>query len=160
VPGTVGTFWLTPTRTGKFEIVCSEYCGIGHYSMRGTVVVEDEAAYQAWLEPQHTFANALAAGAGKPDDPAKLGMQLAQSKGCLGCHSIDGNPGVGPTWKGLYGKTETLVDGKTVKVDDAYLAESIRKPTAKVVKGFAPVMPTTEVNDQELAALIAAIKSK
>ena len=56
VPGSVTYFWLTPTRTGTFDILCAELCGVGHPQMRGTVVVAEEAAYQAWLDKQKTFA--------------------------------------------------------------------------------------------------------
>ena len=56
VPGVVTYFWLTPTRTGTFDILCAELCGVGHPQMRGTVIVEDESAYQTWLQKQKTFA--------------------------------------------------------------------------------------------------------
>ena len=56
-------FWLTPIRTGTFDILCFELCGVGHYAMRGKVVVEEESAYQAWLDEQSTFAE-LSARAG------------------------------------------------------------------------------------------------
>lgn len=160
VPGMISTFWLTPTRTGKFEIVCSEYCGVGHYNMRGSVVVEEKDSFQTWLKAQPTFAGAAATTAATTgaDLPAQ-GRQLAQNRGCLACHSIDGSAGVGPTWKGLYGKKETLTDGKIVVVNDKYLTESVRDPNAKIVKGFAPIMPPSPFSDQEMAALIAFIKA-
>ena len=60
VPGMVTYFWLTPTRTGTFDILCFELCGLGHYDMRGIVVVEEESAYQAWLQEQPTFGDLLA----------------------------------------------------------------------------------------------------
>ena len=56
VPGMVTYFWFTPTRTGTFDILCAELCGVGHSQMRGTIVVDDEAGYQAWLAKQKTFA--------------------------------------------------------------------------------------------------------
>ncbi len=56
VPGMVTYFWLTPIRVGTFDILCFELCGTGHYVMRGKVVVEEESAYQAWLQEQPTFA--------------------------------------------------------------------------------------------------------
>ncbi len=68
VPGMITYFWLTPTRTGTFDILCFELCGTGHYAMRGRVVVEEESAYQAWVEEQSTFAEMSAQagnGAGK-----------------------------------------------------------------------------------------------
>ncbi len=49
VPGMVTYFWFTPTRTGTFEILCFELCGLGHPDMRGVVVVEEASDYQAWL---------------------------------------------------------------------------------------------------------------
>jgi cytochrome c oxidase subunit 2 len=60
VPGMVTYFWLTPTRAGTFEILCFELCGLGHPNMRGTVVVEEAGAYQAWLQGQPTFAQLAA----------------------------------------------------------------------------------------------------
>ncbi len=56
VPGMVTFFWMTPTRTGTFDILCAELCGVGHHAMRGTVVVDDKAAFQKWLGAQKTFA--------------------------------------------------------------------------------------------------------
>lgn len=55
IPGSVTYYWITPTRAGTFEALCAELCGVGHPYMRGTVVVEAEADYQAWLDQQQTF---------------------------------------------------------------------------------------------------------
>ncbi len=63
VPGMVTYYWFTPTRTGTFDVLCFELCGVGHYTMRAKVVVEEESAYQAWLKEQPTFAQ-LSARAG------------------------------------------------------------------------------------------------
>jgi cytochrome c oxidase subunit 2 len=69
VPGTVTYYWFTPTRTGTFDALCFELCGVGHYAMRAKVVVEEESAYQAWLEEQPTFAQSLArAGSGTGEE--------------------------------------------------------------------------------------------
>ncbi len=56
VPGSVTYFWFIPTRTGTFEVLCAELCGVAHAQMRSTVIVEDESKYSAWLEKQQTFA--------------------------------------------------------------------------------------------------------
>jgi cytochrome c oxidase subunit 2 len=56
IPGSVTYFWLTPTRTGTFEVLCAEMCGTGHSVMRGRVVVDTETDYHAWLSGQRTFA--------------------------------------------------------------------------------------------------------
>jgi cytochrome c oxidase subunit 2 len=60
VPGMVTYFWFTPTRTGTFDVLCFELCGVGHYGMRAKVVVEEQSSYQAWLGKQPTFAQSLA----------------------------------------------------------------------------------------------------
>jgi cytochrome c oxidase subunit 2 len=54
VPGQVSYIWFTPTRTGTFEILCAELCGVGHSQMRGTVIVQEQSEYQAWLQDQTT----------------------------------------------------------------------------------------------------------
>jgi cytochrome c oxidase subunit 2 len=56
IPGSTTYFWFTPTRTGNFEVLCAELCSVGHPYMRGSVVVEAKADYQAWLQQQKTFA--------------------------------------------------------------------------------------------------------
>lgn len=56
VPGSVTYFWFTPTRTGSFDVLCAELCGIAHSQMRGKVIVQEEKDYHAWLEQQQTFA--------------------------------------------------------------------------------------------------------
>ena len=94
-------------------------------------------------------------------DPAAVGQQLATTLGCLGCHTIDGSPLVGPSWLGLFGRTKQLDDGSTVVVDEAYLRESILNPNAKVVEGFpGGIMPAFEsLSDDQLEALIAYIQT-
>ena len=114
-----------------------------------------------------TTASPAASPAGSPTGSpvavagdVNAGKMLATQ--CLACHSVDGNPGVGPTWKGLYGSEVELEDGSTVVADDAYLMESIKDPNAKVVKGFpAGAMPPygSILTDQNIADLIAYIKS-
>lgn len=56
IPGSITYFWFTPTRTGSFEVLCAELCGVGHAFMRGVVAVDSEEDYQAWLQQQSTFA--------------------------------------------------------------------------------------------------------
>ena len=60
VPGLVTFYWLTPIRTGDFEVLCAEFCGTGHYAMRGRVFVDEEKKYNQWLAQQITFKQMLA----------------------------------------------------------------------------------------------------
>jgi cytochrome c oxidase subunit 2 len=72
VPGTPTTMWFTPTYTTKqmkektgnpdfvYELSCDQMCGKGHWSMRGTIVVETQEEFDAWLaskKPQYLVAN-------------------------------------------------------------------------------------------------------
>jgi len=72
VPGMITYFWLTPTRTGRFDVLCAELCGLAHYAMNSKVVVEENGDYQAWLAEQSTFADLLAAAGSGADDETKL----------------------------------------------------------------------------------------
>ncbi|QDF96296.1 cytochrome B [Azoarcus sp. DD4] len=160
VPGLVSRFWMTPTQAGRFEILCAELCGVGHFNMRGTVVVEEPTAYAAWLAAQPTFAARLAGAADDGlDAQARRGKALAQAGGCTACHSTDGSRSIGPGWRGLYGREETLADGRRVTADAAYLAESIRNPGAAIVQGYPAIMPPGALDETEIAALVAYIRA-
>ncbi len=103
------------------------------------------------------FVGACTRSASTHTAPLK-GAALLNAKGCLACHSVTGNPGVGPTFKGLYGKLETLSDGSQVKVDETYLRESITQPGARSVRGYPPSMPAIPLTESELNELVATIK--
>ena len=79
VPGMVTYFWLTPTRTGTFDILCFELCGIGHHAMRGTVVVEEESAFQSWLDEQPTFKQSMAQAGNGQEDVASRVLSAAET---------------------------------------------------------------------------------
>jgi cytochrome c oxidase subunit 2 len=64
VPGMVTYVWLTPTRTGKFDILCMELCGVAHYAMRGHVVVDTAPDFDNWLAQQPTWRELQAIPAG------------------------------------------------------------------------------------------------
>jgi cytochrome c oxidase subunit II len=50
IPGSLIPLWFKPIKTGSYEIICGQLCGLGHYSMKGTLVVDEPAEYQAWLK--------------------------------------------------------------------------------------------------------------
>ena len=60
LPGIISFYWFTPEKTGEFEILCAEYCGTGHYAMRGMVKVDEEQEYSIWLAKQISFEKMLA----------------------------------------------------------------------------------------------------
>ena len=84
VPGMVPWLWLTPIRTGTFEILCEELCGIGHHTMRGKVVVEEEAAFNDWLAKQPTYAQL------SHQQPGNAATGKALYQVCSACHGLQG----------------------------------------------------------------------
>ena len=111
---------------------------------------------------RNPLTGAATGGAAASTDPIVLGKTVATNNGCVACHTADGKASVGPTWKGLAGKTNHALETGTVTVDDAYLKESILTPNAKLSKGFAAgLMPQTfaSLKPEELDQIIAYIKS-
>jgi cytochrome c oxidase subunit II len=83
VPGMVTYFWLTPTRTGNFDVLCEQLCGMAHFAMRGRVVVNEQKDFDAWLAGQPTWAQARGVAAG---DKA-AGQALFAT--CSACHGAN-----------------------------------------------------------------------
>ncbi|QFU25082.1 c-type cytochrome [Shewanella eurypsychrophilus] len=148
VPGIETFLWFTPTRLGRFEMLCEELCGMAHYTMRGQIVVDTAQDYQAWLDKQFTFRESLDAPAGD----LQLGQSLYAS--CAVCHgnNAQGNETLnapmlagqsawyltrqlhyyqnkirGSNQQDTYGQqmsamANTLVDAKAIKDVTAYIA--------------------------------------
>lgn len=138
VPGKETTLRVTPTEVGDFELRCAEICGLNHTQMIAPVRILSDADFQAWV------AEKSAAPAFADMTPEERGAfwHSAEGFGCAACHTLDGTPGVGPTWQGMYGREEQMSDGTTITVDDEYLIEAILNPNAKIVSGYNPnIMP-------------------
>lgn len=146
LPGRFTEQWFTATKTGTFQLYCSEYCGADHSQMRGSVRVLEPEAYDAWLS-----------GTAADQPPAVVGARLFQSEGCATCHGQRA-----PTLHGIFGKPQPLIDGQTAIADENYLRESILTPAAKVVAGYAAGnMPSyrERLTEEQVDALIAYIKT-
>ena len=117
--------------------------------MIGHVVVMPESEYEAWVGGGATEGTL-------PQRGEKLFTQLA----CITCHRAD-SQGRGPVLNGLFGSSVQLANGNVVTADATYIRESILNPTAKVVQGFPPIMPTFQgqVSEEQLLTLIEYIKS-
>ncbi len=152
LPDRYSSVWFEATRVDTFQVFCTEYCGAGHAIMLASVITHSQGDFEAWL---------ASAGVDEDTPLPELGAQLYQQQACFACHSLDGTAVIGPSFAGLYGKTETLDDGSTALVDDDYLRESIVDPGAKVVEGYQNVMqPYAGLSDRELSALIAFIREQ
>jgi len=89
---------------------------------------------------------------------AQQGQTLSTDLGCVACHTVDGSPGVGPSWQGMWGRTETLANGETVIVDETYFRESIRMPPRQMVAGYPNVMLPYFLEEEEIMALMVFAK--
>ena len=152
VPARYTYEWFTATRPGEYRIYCAEYCGTNHSQMKTKVVVEPAGGYETYLETKLEELDTM--------DPVELGKTKVYPL-CQGCHSTDGSARVGPSFKGIFGKEETMSDGSKVKVDENYIRESLMDPAAKIVNGYNPVMPTFkgQLRDSQIDGIIEYIKS-
>ena len=154
VPGKYTKLWFNATEPGEYNVFCTEYCGTGHSDMITKVVVHEPGGFEPWLQKA---SNPYP----EEDAPHVNGEKAYRIRGCTQCHSIDGSTGIGPTFKGIYGKQESFTDGTTLTVDENYIRESIVDPQAKILEGFEGVMPTYQgrLSDAEITFIIAFIKS-
>ncbi|MCI0684615.1 MAG: cytochrome c oxidase subunit II [Gemmataceae bacterium] len=148
LPGRYTTLWFQATRTGKFHLFCTEYCGTNHSTMRGTVHVMEPRDFELWQESQ---ADGSLAAEGR-----KLFLKLQ----CVVCHSADARAR-GPVLEELYRKDVPLEAGLRATADDNYLRESILNPRAKIVAGYQPIMPPYEgeVTEEQVIQLVAYLKT-
>ena len=153
VPGMTNTLWFQPTQVGTYDVMCSQYCGLEHSHMLTKIVVLPDDEFTQWYQGKKVEM----AAKGPPP-----GYKLYQEKGCVACHSIDGSPRVGPTFKGLFGKTEKVIAAgkeQTVMVDDVFMRNYIKDPNVVRVEGYPPIMPKISMTNEELTALVDYMKS-
>jgi cytochrome c oxidase subunit 2 len=154
VPGRITELRVTPTLEGNFVVRCAELCGTSHAYMEKPVVVSSQEEFDAWMTEQLALAEEAS------QTPEGRGQALVAANGCTACHSINGSPGIGPTWFNLFGRQETLTDGSVITADEAYIHESIQAPQAKIVAGFEnQLMPAYNFTDEQIADIIAYIKT-
>ena len=135
-------------RPGVYPIICHEYCGVGHQAMNAAIEVSD------------TASDISAEGLPSSEPPSNSpGRAILEQKGCLECHTVDGTPKLGPTFKGLWGSKAELTDGSTPTVDEQYIEEMIQSPGKKIVKGFPPIMPKLPVTHEEIEQIVDYLKA-
>lgn len=148
VPGVVNYARVKFDKPQVYQLLCHEFCGTGHDQMAAELHVVDKATFAA---------KPTAPPAAEPTHP---GYKVIDANLCSTCHSLNGQPGIGPTFKGLYGRTEKLRDGTTVTANDAFIREKLRHPEAKVVAGtFEQEMPKTDLTDEEIEEIIEYIQT-
>jgi cytochrome c oxidase subunit II len=153
IPGRYTDLWFQATQAGEYPVFCAEYCGTAHSDMITKIIVHPPGGYEKWLAEQKAIEENI--------EPTELGKKLYQKQGCATCHTLDGSRLIGPSWKGLFGKTEKFTNGTSATVDENYLRSSIMDPQATIVDGYPPSMPTYQgkLSDKQLTGLIEYIKT-
>jgi cytochrome c oxidase subunit 2 len=149
VPGRYNTIWFEATKPGRYHLFCAEYCGTKHSGMIGWIHVMERAQFQAWLS-----------GSAGGTSLAAAGERLFNDLACVTCHKADSGAR-GPALDGLFGKEVKLANGNVAVADESYLRESIVQPSAKIVQGYQPIMPTFQglVTEEQIVQLVAYIQT-
>ncbi len=162
LPDRYTTLWFDATTTGRFRLMCAEFCGTDHSTMTGWVHVMAPADYERWLGPSSPEAPL-------PDRPGGPAAPLAVAGrghffrlGCNACHTPTARMRA-PRLDGIWGRPVALRNNHDVVADDDYIRESILDPNAKIVAGYpAPsLMPTYrgQLSEDELSQLVEFIRS-
>lgn len=157
VPSLYTTMWFNPTKEMESAVECAEYCGDGHSRMMTKVLVMPSGekgapgTFETWLDQ---------GGLKNPLPPLALGQKRYTSL-CSSCHSTDGTRIQGPTFKGVFGRTEKLSDGSSITVDENYIRDSIANPQGKIVDGYPATMPTfSYLKPKDIDGIIAFLKEQ
>jgi cytochrome c oxidase subunit II len=79
IPGQVIPMWFKPIKKGSYEVICGQLCGLGHYSMKGMLVVDDPAEYQAWLKERAELSGSQAAPAPTERPPGEPPVEASKA---------------------------------------------------------------------------------
>lgn len=127
IPGKDNFLWFEANKAGRYDVMCAEYCGQLHSAMLTSVTVTDVSAYDKWLVQTESTAN---------EHP---GLTLMKKNACFSCHTQDGSKLVGPSFKGVFGKSEIVeTEGaeREIVINEEYIKRSIKTPNADIVKGY------------------------
>ena len=153
LPNRKTVLWFQADLPGSYPVYCAEYCGTSHSRMLGMVHVKSEQDFNDWIVN----------GGLNPDEmtPAEYGKALYVAKACVTCHTLDGTRKNGPSFKGIWNHQAELTNGQSVLVDEEYIRESVLIPGAKVVAGYAPVMPSFkgQLDEKQINAIIEFLKT-
>jgi cytochrome c oxidase subunit 2 len=150
-PAHTNYIWLTPNSVGEFPGQCYQLCGYSHGNMRERAFVQTQGDFQTWLTAQQQPA------AAPPPGPAQEGAQLFQTRGCAGCHAIQGTPAQGKVGPNLtHFASRTTIAGSIMTNTTANLRSWLKDPPAHKP---GSIMPNLGLNDHELDVLVAYLQS-
>lgn len=151
VPGRVNHMYFEADEPGTYLGQCTEYCGLSHANMRLKAIAQPPEEFQQWVANQR-----LAAVAPKDGTPAAEGLVLFNSKGCAGCHTIEGvsKGQVGPNLTHL--QARGTFAGAIFETTPEELARWLANPP-----GVKPgsLMPNLNLSQAEIAKLVAYLET-
>ena len=133
----------------EYDIYCAEFCGRNHSAMLGKAIVLSPEKFRLAMKEIEEIAG---------DISAKRGKEIYDGN-CKTCHTLDGSPLVGPSFKGLWQNERLLADGTKVVADENYIRNSILEPNQQVLSGYPAAMPVQDYNDAEIQSIIEYLKS-
>ena len=159
VPGLPTYLSFTADKTGEFDVFCAEFCGRLHSQMLSKIRVVPEEEWNEFVKNSDAEIAALAGD--DIESRMKRAQSLIKRKGCVTCHSLDGTPRVGPSFKDVFGTKRIIERGGTeteILVDESYLKKAIQDPKSEIVKGYDPLMPKVDLSDNEIDLIVELIK--
>jgi len=172
VPGITTEIVITPTRTGRFTLICTELCGLGHSTMRAPVRVLTQANFATWLEQRAQAepgtgedegeGEGKGEGGGTGGSVQELGATTFAQAGCGGCHAF--------AKAGTDAQIGPALDDLTAAANEAgipvpeFVRSSIVDPDAVIAPDYQPgVMPkdfAQSLSPEELDALVAYLSGE
>lgn len=151
IPGRANEMWVRADRPGIYRGQCAEFCGMQHAHMALTVVVDDPAVFEGWLNTQRLPAQPPPAG------EAARGQEIFNSGPCAMCHSVRGTIAGGRTAPDLtHIATRSTLGAGTIPNTPDTMAAWIRNPH---VPKPGNKMPSLNIGDDDLRALVTYLQT-
>lgn len=147
VPGIHPTLHITPDRLGRFPVICTELCGLGHSVMRTYAIVMTQGAFDKWLHGQSAATTS--------QSPSTAGAAVFKNNGCGSCHTLGAAGAAGKVGPDLDKLPQSAQQAKQPL--ESFVRTSIVDPNAYIQPGYPKnVMPETfkSLPKQQLDALV------
>lgn len=149
VPGIQTSVRLTPDKEGRYEVVCTELCGIGHATMRQFVRVVPQRDFRQWISEQRQAAGGGGQAGGGEQAAGGPGEQIFTAAGCAACHRLAAAGSTAQIGPDL---------GQLSSANEQFVRESIVNPSARIAEGFSDgIMPDgfgEQLSEEDIDALV------
>lgn len=152
VPGQDRTWWFTPTKTGVFDGLCAEFCGVEHAWMRMRLVVQSRVDYDAWIRAQQAVPP-------EPTGLAAQGKQIFFQQTCPSCHVIAGTSANGVAGPDLtHVASRSILAGGVLENNPTNMARWLADPQTVKPGNLMPDFHLTPAEVQALTAYMETLR--